>query len=166
MNSCFWRKKDFISEFTRRRSPQAKRRGFTVIEMLLVIGIIGILGLVSFPGIFQVLSQGYFTNTVERMVRTLRTAQSYSLSGKADSSWGVHYEEGKLVLFKGTDYAARDPSFDAVTAVPVAVVVTGWSDLYFDRLRGNPSAPLSVMVEVYGRAGTISVNSQGGINRP
>ncbi len=142
------------------------RGSFTIIELLVVLGIIGILGLVSLPSAFQVLSQGYFTNTVERMVRTLRTAQAYSLSGRADSSWGVHYEEGTLVLFKGTVYASRDPSFDAVTAVPVSVTITGWSDVYFDRLRGTPSAPLAIVIEAIGRVGTISVNSQGGISRP
>jgi len=143
-----------------------KSLGFTIIELLIVLGIVSILGLFLTRDVSQLLAQGNFTNTVERMVRTLRTAQIYSLSGKNDSSWGVHYESGKLVLFKGTNYSSRDQSFDAPTDLPLSVDITGWSDIYFDKLRGIPSAPLSIAIESQGRAGTISVNSQGGIDRP
>ncbi len=143
-----------------------KRSGLTAIELLVVVAIMALLGVTSLVGGFQLLSQSYFTNTVERIVRTLRTAQIYSLSGKNDVSWGVHYESGQLILFKGADYATRDPDFDVPTAIPPAMAITGWNDIYFDRLRGTPSAPLSILVEWQGRAGTISVNSQGGITRP
>lgn len=143
-----------------------KNTGFTVIELILVVGIMGILGLASTVGGFQLLSQGYFTNTVERITRTLRTAQIYSVSGRSDSAWGVHYEVGKLVLFKGSDYSNRDASFDAPADIPPSVVITGWNDIYFDKLRGTPSTPLSIVVESQNRVGTISVNEQGGINRP
>ena len=149
-----------------KRLAVSRRLGLTLIEILLVLGIFSDIGTLVGVGTSSLLFQSYFTNTVERIVRTLHTAQVYSFSGRNDSSWGVHYEAGKVVLFKGTDYASRDPSFDAVTDIPAVVAITGWNDLYFDRLRGMPSAPLSILVEVSGRAGTISVNEQGGISRP
>jgi type II secretory pathway pseudopilin PulG len=142
------------------------KSGLTIVELLLVLGIFSVLGVGLGVGAFSLLFQSYFTNTVERVVRTLHTAQIYSLSGRNDSAWGVHYESGMIVLFKGTDYASRDPAFDALTGIPEAVAVTGWNDLYFDRLRGVPSVPLSILIEISGRAGTISVNEQGGISRP
>lgn len=144
----------------------SKRIGLTVIELLIVLGILGILGLFLTRDVSQILSRSHFTNTVERITRTLRTAQIYSISGRNGSAWGVHYETGKLVLFKGADYSARDISFDASVDIPLSVVITGWNDIYFDRLRGTPSTPVSIVVESQGRAGTISVNAQGGINRP
>lgn len=147
----------------KRRPPLS---GLTLIELLLVIGILAIVGAFLSRDATQVLSQSYFTNTVERIVRTLHTAQVYSFSGRNDSAWGVHYEPGKVVLFKGTGYVSRDPAFDAVTSIPSAVTITGWNDLSFDKLRGKPSVPLSILIEVSGRAGTVSVNEQGGMSRP
>jgi prepilin-type N-terminal cleavage/methylation domain-containing protein len=141
-------------------------RGFTLIELILVMGIVVIIGVVASRDLTQQIAQGYFTNTVERIVRTLRTAQNYSFSGKEDSSWGVHYEQGKIVLFKGTSYASRDAAFDAETPIPVSVEISGWNDIYFDKLRGLPSATPSILVESFGRAGVISVGSEGVINRP
>jgi len=147
------------------KQPEA-RLGLTIIEILLVLGIFSVIGAIIGVGSSSLLFQSYFTNTVERVVRTLHTAQVYSFSGRNDSSWGVHYESGRVVLFKGTDYASRDSIFDAVTDIPAVVTITGWNDLYFDKLRGVPSVPLSILIEVSGRAGTISVNEQGGITRP
>lgn len=143
-----------------------KRSAFTLIELLLVMGIVVILSALASGNLTRIISQGYFTNTVERLVRTLRTAQNYSFSGKEDSSWGVHYEQGKIVLFKGTSYASRDAAFDAETPIPISVEISGWSDIYFDKLRGLPSATPSILVESFGRAGVISVGSEGVINRP
>ena len=59
--------------------------GLTIIELLLVLGIFSIIGLGLGGGAFSLLFQSYFTNTVERMARTLHTAQIYSLSGRDDS---------------------------------------------------------------------------------
>lgn len=148
------------------KNRSATRSGLTLIELLVVLGIMVIIGTFLSKDMTQLLAQSYFTNTVERVIRTLRTAQNYSFNGKEDSSWGVHYEQGKLVLFKGTDYAARDPSFDAETPIPLSVAITGWSDLYFDRLRGLPSATPNVLIESFGRAGVVSVGVEGVINRP
>lgn len=143
-----------------------KKSGLTLIELLLVMGIVIIIGVFASRDLTQQIAQGYFTNTVERIVRTLRTAQNYSFSGREDSSWGVHYEQGKIVLFKGTSYAGRDAAFDAEISIPVSVDISGWSDVYFDRLRGIPSATPNILVESFGRAGVISVGSEGLINRP
>jgi len=143
-----------------------RRPGFTVIEIIIVVGIVAVIGASISAGTVQILAQSYFTNSVERITHTLRTAQIYSVSGREDSSWGVHYEPDKLVLFKGTDYASRNPSFDVETPIPDSVEVTGWSDVYFDRLRGLPSATPTILIEVLGRAGAVAVGSEGAINRP
>ena len=142
------------------------RSGFTIIEIILVVGIVAVIGASVSAGTVQILSQSYFTNSVERVAHTLRTAQIYSVSGREDSSWGVHYEPHKLVLFKGTSYVSRDPSFDVETPIPNSVEVTGWSDVYFDRLRGLPSSTPTILIEVLGRAGAVAVTSEGAINRP
>src|SRR3989337_1788500 len=63
---------------------------------------------------------------------------------------------------KNTEIWALDIDQDVLEVV----TITGWNDLYFDKLRGVTSVPLSILIEVSGRAGTISVNEQGGITRP
>ncbi|NIT04369.1 hypothetical protein GTO10_05675 [Candidatus Saccharibacteria bacterium] len=145
---------------------RTRRPAFTLFEIILVLGIVVVMSVAVAPSTAQLLSQSYFTNTVERVTRTLRTAQIYSISGKEDSSWGVHYESSKLVLFKGTSFGTRDPTFDVETPLPATATLTGWTDVYFDRLRGTPSGTLSVQIETLGRVGFVTVGAEGAINRP
>ncbi|MEX1061663.1 MAG: prepilin-type N-terminal cleavage/methylation domain-containing protein [Patescibacteria group bacterium] len=144
----------------------ARRPGVTLIELLLVLAIIGVTGLSVSFGTVQLLSQSYFSNTVERLVHTLRTAQIYSTSGRGDSSWGVHFEGDTVTLFKGQDFATRDASFDAETPIPSSVLISGWQDIYFDKLRGLPSSTPNILIEVLGRSGVVSLTTEGAVNRP
>jgi len=132
----------------------------------LVLSIVAVIGIAVTPSTVQLLSQSYFTNTVERVTRTLRTAQIYSISGRESSAWGVHYESTKLVLFKGTDFGSRDTAFDVETPLSVSANLTGWVDVSFDRLRGTPSQTLTVQIETLGRVGFVTVGEEGAINRP
>lgn len=160
------------SKVKSQKSKFGKSRGFSLFELILVFGLIIIVGATSAPALLQFLNRSYFTDGVDKFVRTLRTAQIYSVSGKNDSPWGVHYESGppaqagKLVIFKGTNYSTRDSSFDVVSTIPSAVSVAGWSDVYFDQLRGLPSTTLSLVISVSNRTGAISLNSEGMVDRP
>ena len=147
-------------------SNRRHRLGLTLIELLVVLAVAALIGVSVSFGTVRVLSQGYFTNTVDRITRTLRTAQIYSISGRDESSWGVHYGDSALILFKGTNFATRDSSFDVSTPLPSSVSITGWSDISFDRLRGTPASTPTILIEVLGRAGAVSVGPEGAINRP
>jgi len=135
--------------------------GFTLIELLIVIAIIGIIGAASAPNLSRFLAGGYLTTTTDKVVRTLRKAQSYSLGGKQDSVWGVHYEPELLVLFKGDDYATRDPSFDERFNLPSMVEVGGFADIYFRKLRGEPSQTFTVTISALGDQRTVTINQEG-----
>lgn len=150
----------------KRNITKRGKAGVTLIELLLVMAIVATTGVTVSAGTVQILSQSYFTNTIERLVHTLRTAQSYSTSGRGDSSWGVHLEGDILTLFKGTDFATRDASFDAETPIPSSVSISGWQDISFDKLRGLPSSTPNILIEVLGRSGAISLTSEGAVNRP
>jgi len=144
----------------------SKKEGMTLIELLIVLAIVAVTGLSVSFGAAGLLAQSYFNNSVERLVHTLRTAQIYSTSGRGDASWSVHYESNTITLFKGTDFATRDTSFDAQTPLPSSVVISGWQDISFDQLRGLPSTTPNILIEVLGRSGAVSLTTEGAVNRP
>lgn len=142
----------------------ADKHGLTLIELLIVIGILGIIATVSAPNISRFLGGGYLTTSTDKVVRTLRKAQGYSFNGKENSVWGVYCEPKLLVLFKGSDYATRNSSFDETFDLPPSVKISGLTDVYFQRLRGNPSGTRSITISVFGDQRTITVNAEGMID--
>lgn len=143
------------------RSEKRSLKGFTLIELLVVIGIMWALAGVSAPFLSTFLGSKQLTTTTDKVVRTLRKAQNYTLSGKENSVWGVHYESKLLVLFKGSTYPPGGTSFDEKFDLPRTIVITGWSDIYFRKLHGKPSQTLSVTTTMLNEQKTITVNSEG-----
>jgi len=165
------RLKAFIFEFHEKRSL----KGFTLIELLVVIGIMGALAWVSAPFLSTFLGGKQLTTTTDKVVRTLRKAQNYALSGKEDDVWGVHYESGLLVLFKGDDYGDRETGFDEKFNLPRTVNIvnddTEWTDVYFQKLRGKPEPQtlmeddkITITITMLNEERTVTINSEGMID--
>jgi len=92
------------------------RKGFTLVELLLVFGIMIVLGSVVFATLSARRSNADLTATVQQVVTLLRQAQSDAVSQKngtvsgSSISWGVHFENSTSVtpfyaLFTGGAYS-------------------------------------------------------------
>ena len=141
-------------------------RGFTLIELLLAIGIFWVIAAgAATPILSTFLASRHVDTAAKKVVRTLRKAQGYALSGKKDSAWGVHYESDTLTLFKGTSFLGRDPAFDEETDVSRAVTVENLGEVHFGKLRGKPSTTFlgddKVRVFTSHEERTISLNGEG-----
>ena len=141
-------------------------RGFTLIELIIVLGILVVVSALSIPFIqtFQVSSDLYtHTNT---LVKTLRRAQHQAVTGLNDSSWGVYFANGnkKFVLFKGEDYITRDQSYDQETDYPEIFNITTdfGSEIYFSLYSGQPSTVgLVTITSPNNKSKTISIANSG-----
>lgn len=118
-----------------------KKRGYTAIEILLVIGIMGIL--VSIIG----LSFSAFRNSnilfveTENIVSLISQARNDTLSSKNDTVYGVHVESNRVVLFEGSTFSEPDPENIEIsldTSVMLTdIVLNSGSDIVFKRLSGK-----------------------------
>jgi prepilin-type N-terminal cleavage/methylation domain-containing protein len=92
-------------------------RGFTLIEILIVIALVLILAALISPiyGNFQ--SSGQLNDNVTQIVQYTRTARERSVARLNDSSHGVFFDvdptgDDKYVLYQGSSYATRFSSYD------------------------------------------------------
>ena len=141
-------------------------RGFTVIELLLVMAIFFIIAgfAPTFYGRF--LSQDAVSETADRVAGALRNAQGYSLAGKGSLPWGVAVNSGTLVLFQGNSFATRNAALDRRVAVPSSVLVSGLNETIFARVSGVPTAPLTISLTASGGASrTVTMNVLGVVSR-
>jgi len=110
-------------------------KSFTVVELLIIIGILIILAAIAVPAFRSFQKETTLNNSTEEVVAILRLAQNKTLASEGASQWGVYFENAiqphQYTLFKGGSYATRDTAFDETHKLPSAV------DIYNINLSGN-----------------------------
>src|SRR5438045_2021465 len=88
-------------------------RGFTLIEVLIVMALAILIGLTSVPFLSRFFTQNTVENTYEQLKGELRKAQTYAMIGKQNGSWGVHYGSSQMTLFQGSAFTGHpNTAFD------------------------------------------------------
>jgi len=139
------------------------KKGFTLIEIIIVIGIIGLLASISMNAYTNSKSHENLQTSTLGLVEAVRHAQSNAQSGKLDSSWGVKLNPSEVVVFKGSSYTARDSSLDQLLGLPSGVVVTGLSEIVFSKIIGNTTNTGTITVTSGSEIKNITINEKGTI---
>ncbi len=119
-----------------------KQRGFTLIEILIVISIVILLVTITSVSYRYFEKNTELKITAQKMITILKTAQNKTLSSEGDSQYGVHFENNKYILFKGNIY--EEESTDNIeNKIPSrleinSIDLTGeGSDVVFQRISGR-----------------------------
>lgn len=152
-------------------------RGFTLIELAVVIAIVGIISVVAVANLFGRRGQVDLDNSTRQIVAVLREAQSRSINQEDNIVWGVHFDNttttsGFYSLFKDTYSAANTVSrYNLPNRVRFATSsITGGStlDITFTKISGIPSTSTSIALQLgvsanNGTAASVSRDSSGQI---
>ncbi|PIP69038.1 hypothetical protein CO033_00995 [Candidatus Nomurabacteria bacterium CG_4_9_14_0_2_um_filter_32_10] len=152
--------------------PSFYRRGITAIEILLVVGIIGILSLIVFPQFSKIKENQVLKNTVENVVSTLHNAQSKSLASLDSSEYGVYFQSDQIIVFKGTSFIPDTVGNEVMNIVTPAtisnVTLNSVSDIsgeiYFNRLSGSPSKTGTITISTSSFSKIITIYSTGAVS--
>jgi type II secretion system protein H len=87
-----------------------RRAGFSLIEILIVIAIIGLVMAIVLLSFNSLKSSQTLDKDAELVVQVLRQARSQTLASQNASSYGVHFASSTITLFAGTSYSAGDTS--------------------------------------------------------
>ena len=102
-------------------------RGFTLIELSLVIGLVGLLALTSLPALTAFRERIYLETTSQQLLSDLRQTQAQAICSGADSS----YDVASLPLPGGLASNAKQFKFAASGATPPGgsgtVFIQGWT---------------------------------------
>jgi len=89
---------------------KTSKRGFTMVELMVVIGI----SLVLFGFVVIGLSRGErtfsTTSTREKLISDLKTQQTKAMQGiDGPDAYGIYFQPDRYTLFKGYAYSSQDP---------------------------------------------------------
>jgi prepilin-type N-terminal cleavage/methylation domain-containing protein len=164
--------------------PSLSRHGFTLLEVILVMGIFVLLFSLSAVAISRTRLEVGVTAADSRLTSILTTAARRAMHGEEAGPWGVYlpYDEtsrnaSEVVLFSGTSYAARNPSFDLSYSFPdqarfVSVELSGVlpssgndHEMVFSIFSGDTGQYGTIELEWLERERTILVTPDGVVTR-
>ncbi len=147
-----------------------KSHGFTLLELIIVVGILGLLLAVIMPSFLNFRRNSILSTETQNVITLVNKARLSSMSSKEDFQYGVHFEADKVVLFQGDTYVAGAGTNEELilnTALTLSSVVVngGGAEVVFQKVTGatNQNATTTLLV-VGGTASTTIVVFPSGIS--
>lgn len=142
------------------------KRGFTLVEVMLVIGILGVIvGLaIPFYQSFQISSA--LDNAGQEIVQVLRNTQAKAIASQGLSSHGVHFDVNQFIVFAGDIYNPADSDNEIFgLANTVDISTSGSNEIIFSAGEGLPDTqPIITITSSNNESKIISLNELGRVN--
>ncbi len=154
-----------------KKIPLQKNRGFTLMEMLMVIGILSMVGAMSMFLDINSFRGSAFRAEVSALGVAMQTARADALNNINQARHGVAIHPGGYdgyIIFEGNTYATRDASKDVPikSSYTVNLDASSPTEAVFDQLSGNANVngPITLVDPNRGMTGVIILNNEGQIS--
>lgn len=127
--------------------------GYTLLELLMVIGVLALIAAIGSPFLFGFKTGLDLDEEANRIAATLRAAQSKAMTLQNYSSWGVYFNntgDPYYDLFYGVDYPSGTVTdrFFLSQGTRYSAPASGTSiTVLFAKRTGNPGAAATVVIE-------------------
>lgn len=138
--------------------------GFSLVEVLIVVGILGVIALVGLES-FQEVSKGKHPDRASSVyIEALYRAKANAEVMQNDSAWGVAVFADNITLFEGDSFASRETDSDVVELIP-SVSVSGVSEIVFSVREGVPDTSGTTTFNNAFATSSVFVSDEGRVER-
>ncbi len=135
----------------------------------MVVAGIALIVAIVIPQFSKIRERETLKSGVENTVGALDKARNKTLASVASSSYGVHFQSDRVVIFKGIVYSANDANNEVITLTTPSSIsnvtlggVSGSSgDVYFNRIYGTPNTTGTVTVSTGNYSKVITISNTG-----
>lgn len=133
-----------------------RERGFSLIELLIVISIFSVLATYGIFSMFSFYQRKNLDNDAQKIAFTVRAAKDKSITQEDSSQWGVHFENPATstdfyILFKGSVYSSSTAVLrkNLNAGNKFLSPASGTSkDVIFSKMEGLPAATTSIIISL------------------
>ena len=120
-------------------------KGITLLELIISIGIIAFIAAILWGAFLGFRESGRLVEGHTAILGLLRDARARTLASELNTTYGVHFETTKSVLFRGMMYNSSDSTnenyvFSPYIKISSTNLTDGASDVVFTRLEGTTTA--------------------------
>lgn len=138
------------------------KKGFSLIELIVVIGIMSVLGSTSFYTFKSFQNHNLLNNTAQVIAQSLTRAQILSRAVKNDSAWGIYVQIDKATTYQGDNFASRNTAYDEDLNFPGVITAEAAVDINFEKLSGQLASSKQININLVNGGGkTITINTKG-----
>lgn len=114
-----------------------KQAGFTLLELILVVAMMGLIVMFGTTLGLGFLWRTDLSSAVSTAVVSLRHAQALARAQVDDADWGVHMENNQLIVFQSNNFESRDITKDEEYDLNSVTILTP-IDVIYQKFSGNP----------------------------
>ena len=141
------------------------QKGISAIELLIIVVVLGIIFSILVPQFSKTRELQIFKNSVSDILSSLNKARSQTLASVDSSSYGVHFQSDKVIIFKGTNFISNDVDNETIDVTAPATISNGTLilpvNIYFNRLSGSPNVTGTITVSTASYSKIITINPTG-----
>ena len=140
-------------------------RGFTLIELVLVLALISLVSLAGIGLRDQLSGALESVGAVETAQNALRYAHAAARAQYGDAAWSVRFVPGSVTAFRGSVWDARDTSFDRLFSLDPAPVLVATAQVTFEKMTGFVGVPAEISLQSERWATRLVIDQYGMITR-
>ncbi len=149
-----------------------KNKGMSVLELLIAIAILAIVVSFIILNLSKFRSEQALQNTTSDIISLVNEARTKTISSVNSTTYGVHFEASRAVLFAGSSFTEPNSSnkqvdINSAVSIPVSGGINlngGGSDVIFTRISGDTTNYGTIIVRLVSdatRQKTITINKTG-----
>jgi len=120
--------------------PTQRIKGFTLVETLVVLALIGLMSAVSLASFASLSRHEALSGNTAALAARLRDARARTLASVGGMQYGVHISTTSITFFRGALYDPATSTNDVFTLSQYVQASTSIQNFVFERVTGNSSA--------------------------